>query len=573
MTCSLLRTPGLASCRKGQPCGRYVKLARLLTPLRRPRPDGAFSLDARQIFRDSQVELPRFAYDDLHMPSLLERLREGLRSMQRLQGAGQHQAPATQPASPAETSRMRTELDGPTASRSSQAASPRPARFRNSPPAGTRLKKAVLSKGRQEAPPFWRHRTLRGHLYGGRHLLVAAQHPPAQPLFFSAHQGAAAAAEHSPAGPHVMSGQAEPGPSIFGPQPTPQPDVQTGFGGHPPARPIRRRLPSSISLAPPSPVTIDPPASSRFQRQVTPYPRSSMHRLFALLVAHHRLSPTCHLCTRYRPDAGREGTHAGVWCLGHAGYCPRNKFKPPWRESHPVQGEPSSAGQLDRLSLAAQRTFTPDRLRATATRSVARALDSRHLPALLDWYESSTGIEVTRLETASASLQKDPRATIINGSAQLQRSTPLRRQLIDEVIASTRASDASATIAIGVALAMQRGLAAATRLGARAADPQLRTQLENATTADGAGLRHSLSSELRTHVRTAARQEPPGICVVPAVTSWAALQLDRHCSHWPCPHRSHRVDGRARWVRINHPSMSALTVATSVVLHRHQPRA
>ena len=140
--------------------------------------------------------------------------------------------------------------------------------------------------------------------------------------------------------------------------------------------------------------------------------------------------------------------------------------------------EPASEVALDRLASVARSAFETDKLRATATRSIARGLDSRHLPALLDWYESPVGAEITRLEAVAARLQTDPRATMINGGAQLQRSTPLRRQLIDEVIASTRASDAGATIAIGIALAMQRGMAASTRLAAPGTNSQLRAQLE-----------------------------------------------------------------------------------------------
>ncbi len=147
-----------------------------------------------------------------------------------------------------------------------------------------------------------------------------------------------------------------------------------------------------------------------------------------------------------------------------------------------------SPAEAQRVAQAATTAYAADRLRANALATIAQGADARHLPALMQWFDSPAGANFTRLEEQSVAEHQDPQQMVAHGQALLQSMPPSRRELIQKLTATSETAELMADVTAHIAIATQRGLASAlppdeiqtTEEQLRAAMAQRRPQLVQA---------------------------------------------------------------------------------------------
>lgn len=120
-----------------------------------------------------------------------------------------------------------------------------------------------------------------------------------------------------------------------------------------------------------------------------------------------------------------------------------------------------SAPERARLEKVVKASYSAPRLRASATRIVAKGLSERHLSNLRSWYESPVGLAITRAEEQSASSQADPSEQLAQGMEVLSKSSPQRRALLNDLIRESKATEVTVETILNTSIAMLRGVAAA----------------------------------------------------------------------------------------------------------------
>lgn len=125
-----------------------------------------------------------------------------------------------------------------------------------------------------------------------------------------------------------------------------------------------------------------------------------------------------------------------------------------------LEPKPSAAATA-RLATVIKTSYASSRLRATALQVVAEGLAAQHVDDLGRWYTSAAGIAITKAEEKASASQGDPREVAAQGAAILAQSTEQRRELIDVVMRESKAVEAAVETTLSVALAVQRGVAAA----------------------------------------------------------------------------------------------------------------
>lgn len=125
------------------------------------------------------------------------------------------------------------------------------------------------------------------------------------------------------------------------------------------------------------------------------------------------------------------------------------------------RGMAPSAPEAQRIAKAAAVAFAAPRLRSAAARVVSTGLAPGHIDSLQAWYGSAAGQAMTRLEEQAAASQGDPQAVLRDGSVALEQSTPQRRTLLQSLARETRVVDAAVEMTVNAAVAVQRGVAAA----------------------------------------------------------------------------------------------------------------
>ena len=146
-----------------------------------------------------------------------------------------------------------------------------------------------------------------------------------------------------------------------------------------------------------------------------------------------------------------------------------------------AQARPTpSAAEAERLAKLISRAYATAALRSTAVQVVMAHLDERHLPAIVQWYDSATGRAITRLEeqSSAASSNEDPGALASRGMDILQKSSEHRRQLIADLVRETRAAGGLVEMTLNVALAIQRGVLASNPDAPGVTAAELRAALE-----------------------------------------------------------------------------------------------
>ena len=145
-------------------------------------------------------------------------------------------------------------------------------------------------------------------------------------------------------------------------------------------------------------------------------------------------------------------------------------------------GEEVTAAESARIGRAVDATYAPPRLRATATRVLARDLQASHVPALVAWYDSASGIAITRLEEAAASDARNADELLQAGATRLAAMPDARRNLLQQIMVSARAAEGAALMTINTAIGVQQGLAAAQPQREGPSADELRAVLEGQRT-------------------------------------------------------------------------------------------
>ena len=128
----------------------------------------------------------------------------------------------------------------------------------------------------------------------------------------------------------------------------------------------------------------------------------------------------------------------------------------------------------------AARTFTADRLRATARKTLAEGVRASYTPELLAWYQSADGRRVTQAEERAAEedSRTDQETRTRAGVAVLQAATPERRQVLLRVVEVTRAGPATTDVVINLGVAVASSLSRLTGKAPPLSESQLRAELE-----------------------------------------------------------------------------------------------
>jgi hypothetical protein len=128
----------------------------------------------------------------------------------------------------------------------------------------------------------------------------------------------------------------------------------------------------------------------------------------------------------------------------------------------------------------ATRTFTAERLRATARKTLAEGVRATYVPELLTWYQSAGGRRVTQAEERAAEedSRSDQETRTRAGVEVLQAATAERRQVLLRVVEVTRAGPATTDVVINLGLAVASSMARLTGKAAPVSETQLRAELE-----------------------------------------------------------------------------------------------
>lgn len=120
---------------------------------------------------------------------------------------------------------------------------------------------------------------------------------------------------------------------------------------------------------------------------------------------------------------------------------------------------PLSAEEVQRLLRATDAAFAADTLRPAVRRAVAARVAPAHVAALEAWLAGEPGRRITALEVAAARPERDSERTLRAGIERLAAAAPERRQLIESLVEAARAAEVVTNMTIGIAVAVQRGMA------------------------------------------------------------------------------------------------------------------
>jgi hypothetical protein len=122
-------------------------------------------------------------------------------------------------------------------------------------------------------------------------------------------------------------------------------------------------------------------------------------------------------------------------------------------------GRAAPAAEADRLQAAAVSAYAVERLRSVALRLVSRQLELRYLQPLLDWYDTPTGVLMTRLEEQSAGDLRDTGAVMDDGMARWQAMSAERRGSLEALLQASGSVDSALSMTLNTVAGVWQGLA------------------------------------------------------------------------------------------------------------------
>jgi len=143
------------------------------------------------------------------------------------------------------------------------------------------------------------------------------------------------------------------------------------------------------------------------------------------------------------------------------------------------QGKPAvAAAEVERVSRIADNAFAPQRLRSIAQEIIAKGTKPAHVPALLAWYGSPSGIAFTKLEEDAAAQERDPHVAMREDMAFLSTLPASRQARLHEIVEVTRSAEALTNMTINTLVAVQAGAASALPGGPAVSARELRGTMD-----------------------------------------------------------------------------------------------
>lgn len=105
--------------------------------------------------------------------------------------------------------------------------------------------------------------------------------------------------------------------------------------------------------------------------------------------------------------------------------------------------------------------YTVQRLRGAGLATIVRHTDDRHVPVLIQWFDSALGKTVAQLEAKALADPQDPQVQAQEGVALFRQQTAERQRMLQELVKVTRGGELLANIGINTAMAVFQGAAAA----------------------------------------------------------------------------------------------------------------
>lgn len=128
-------------------------------------------------------------------------------------------------------------------------------------------------------------------------------------------------------------------------------------------------------------------------------------------------------------------------------------------EAAAQSGRAPAPADADRLRAAADAAYAAERLRGVAMRLLSQELDPRHLKAMLAWYDTPTGVLMTRLEERSSADPRDTEAVMADGAARWQALGSERRGHIDALLQARGSVEAALSMMLNTVAGVRQGLA------------------------------------------------------------------------------------------------------------------
>jgi hypothetical protein len=125
-----------------------------------------------------------------------------------------------------------------------------------------------------------------------------------------------------------------------------------------------------------------------------------------------------------------------------------------------IPGQVSPA-QRTRMLDCAQTAFVGESLRATALDAIVGTLQPQDVAPLEAWYDSPLGRKIATIEATSSVQTPDPQERLRRGAEALGGASEGRRASLKAIIVETHSVDLMADTLMGMALAVQQGLASA----------------------------------------------------------------------------------------------------------------
>jgi hypothetical protein len=122
---------------------------------------------------------------------------------------------------------------------------------------------------------------------------------------------------------------------------------------------------------------------------------------------------------------------------------------------------PPSAEAQERIGRVVDAAFAAAPLRATCIAVIAEKTPPEAVAPLQAWLESPLGRRLTAIEVAASASTVPPEEAARAGAAAYQAATPARQALIDDHVRTTQAAELMHEAMIVTALAVARGVAAA----------------------------------------------------------------------------------------------------------------
>jgi hypothetical protein len=137
----------------------------------------------------------------------------------------------------------------------------------------------------------------------------------------------------------------------------------------------------------------------------------------------------------------------------------------------------ASAAQRSKMQSCTQSAYAGEALRATALDALVGTLQPQDVAPLLAWYDSPLGRKIATIEATSSQQTPDPQERLRRGAEALAHASEGRRASLQAIVSETHSVDLMADTLMGMALAVQQGLASADPAASAATIAELRASM------------------------------------------------------------------------------------------------